>query len=526
MNNLRQKINLRFEKIEDLSFIGKYKKILPVIVFVVASIFVFKFLDIDENLVKRPRSIHSWAQCMRASIAENYYEESMNFFLPRLHNVLDGEGITGLEFPFVNYSVAILYKLFGFNEAYFRGFVYFSLFVGLFFFFLLSQSLLKNILISLLVVGLCFFSPVLVYYSTNFMPDVTSLGLLLTSWFLFFKYLHNKKTNTIYWLFFTLTLASLIKITAFIAFGVLICLLILDSLKFFKKTTIGESLIFHKKHFLILIITGACVTASWYIYAQWLSKVYHSNAFTLGSEYVTDPKKFMEIWDAILVNWGGAYYNPDMYSVLLYMLVALILFCKYASRLLFSITIITILGSVSFSLLMFFQFRNHDYYIILLLPCVFFLVLTFFDLVIRLSKKFFMPIKYVVTIILIFTLYDSAIYSRGDYMYRQSDYYLDTTKDDFRKYYDLEPKLREWGIKKHDITFVGTDYTYCNGLYLMNQVGYQFSDYNPEFIKGILELKPRVLVLTDTAAFNKAYPNDFKSRIVGSHNGLVIYKLY
>ena len=163
MNKLRQRINLFVNKIEDFKYLGKYKKYLPILFFIIASVFVFKYLNIDENLAKRPRSIHSWAQCMRASISKNYAEESMNFSLPRLHNVLDGDGITGLEFPFVNYSVAILYKLFGFNEAYFRGFVYFSLFIGLFSFFLLSKSFLKSILISLLVVGLCFFSPVLVY---------------------------------------------------------------------------------------------------------------------------------------------------------------------------------------------------------------------------------------------------------------------------------------------------------------------------------------------------------------------------
>ena len=523
MNNLRQKINLLFHKIEDLSYMGKYRKILPILFFVIASVYVFSFLDFDENLVKRPRSVHSWAQCMRASIAKNYSEESMNFFLPRLHNVLGGEGITGLEFPFVNYSVAILYKVFGFNEAYFRGFVCFSMFLGLGFFFLLSYSLLKNILISLLVVGLCFFSPVLVYYTTNFMPDVTSLGLVLVGWCLFFKYLSTNQTKFIYWFCFAFTLATLIKITSFITFGVIICLLILDKIKFFHKTNNAAPLIKHKKQFIILTITGTSVVVSWYVYAQWLSTAYDSSAFTLGTVSPKSVDEFFEIWEAVKMNWLSEYYNPDFYTTMLWLLISLVVFFKFVSRLLFTIFFFTTLGSFAFSMFMFFQFMNHDYYIVPLLPCVFFLIITFFDMVVRVSKQFFSPIKYIVSIWLGFTLFSNAMYSKSHYEYRQSDYYLDVTKDDFRVYYDLEPKLREWGIKKHDITFVGPDYTFCNALYLMNQVGYQFSDYNPDYLKGIMDLKPRILVLKDTAAFNKSYPNN---RIVGTHNGLVIYKLY
>ena len=105
-------IDLIINKIKNFKLVVKYKKYFPIIVFLIASVFVFNFLNFNENLSTRPRSVHAWAQCMRASVAKNYAEESMNFFLPRLHNTLGGEGITGLEFPFVNYSVAILYKLF------------------------------------------------------------------------------------------------------------------------------------------------------------------------------------------------------------------------------------------------------------------------------------------------------------------------------------------------------------------------------------------------------------------------------
>lgn len=501
------------------------KKSLPIIFFILASLCAIKYLHINEHLSKRPCSMHVWAQCMRASIAENYYEESLNFRLPRLHNVLDGKGITGLEFPFVNYCVALLYKIFGFNEFYFRGFVMVSLFAGLALFFLLSHSILKNLFISLLVTGVCFFSPVLVYYTANFMPDTTSLGLVLMAWYLFFKYHTTGKVKFMYWLFLPLTIAALIKITSLIAFGVMISLLLLDLTNFFKSTNNGKPLIQHKKTFILLIAAGIASVIGWYVYAQWLSKVYHSNAFTLSSEYVTTKKEFLEIWAVIVKRWTDQYYNITFYYVLLAMLLILIVFAKRVSRLLFSITFFTILGSASFFFLMFFQFKDHDYYIIPLLPCVFFLTLTFFDLVVRLSNEFYMPIKYIVSAAFLYVLYTNATLAKINYLDRHSDSYFSNTGY-FGMYEDLQPKLREWGIKKHDITLSGSDYTYCNSLYLMNQVGYQFNEYNPDNIRYLMMHNPRVLVLTDTSAFNKAYPNNFKNKIVGWHNGLCIYKLY
>ena len=210
--------------IKKISFINeklKQNKLYVFFMFLLFSIIAIKYLNIDIYLANRPCSMHVWAQCMRASIARNYYEESFNFFLPRLHNVLDGEGITGLEFPLVNYCVAILYKIFGFNEGFFRGFVLFTLFLGLYYMYKLCFSKFNSISISLVVVGVCYFSPVLVYYSANFMPDTTSLGFVLAGWYCFFKYLNLQNRKYMYIMFLLFALASLVKINSLISIGVI-----------------------------------------------------------------------------------------------------------------------------------------------------------------------------------------------------------------------------------------------------------------------------------------------------------------
>ncbi len=88
----------------------KYKKHLLFLLFL--SI-LYGYLGFYTMLTKRPQSVHQWAQCDRASVALNYAQESMNLFLPRVHDMNNRTGITGMEFPLMNYLAAILYKFFG-----------------------------------------------------------------------------------------------------------------------------------------------------------------------------------------------------------------------------------------------------------------------------------------------------------------------------------------------------------------------------------------------------------------------------
>ena len=54
--------------------------------------------------------MHQGAQADRASVAWNFWYESMNFFEPRVMENRAAEGIAGMEFPIIPYLVALLYK--------------------------------------------------------------------------------------------------------------------------------------------------------------------------------------------------------------------------------------------------------------------------------------------------------------------------------------------------------------------------------------------------------------------------------
>ena len=98
---------------------------------------------------------------------------------------------------------------------------------------------------------------------------------------------------------------------------------------------------------------------------------------------------------------------------------------------------------------------------------------------------------------------------------------------DYTAYEDLEPKLRKLGIKRTDKVLSGYDNSFCTSLYLMDQPGYTFgSNINkPELDYHFSSNQYKYLILTDSAAFSKIYPNNFGNNIIGTHRGLLIYKL-
>jgi hypothetical protein len=66
-----------------------------------------KYLDLP------PAGFHQWRQTLTLSVARNFDEEEMNIFQPRVDSRGEHSGITGMEFPILNYSLAIAYRILG-----------------------------------------------------------------------------------------------------------------------------------------------------------------------------------------------------------------------------------------------------------------------------------------------------------------------------------------------------------------------------------------------------------------------------
>ncbi len=527
---MKNKINIFFKK-----FIIKNtyaKNIIATILFIIALHFYFySYIGTYNYLHKRPCSIHSSAQCQRASIALNYYEEDMNFFKPRVQKTvhIDGESrITGLEFPIIYYTAAIFYKCFGFNEIYLK---YISLLLcsfGFIFYNLIVLKYIKNIILSIVIVLAASFSPVLLYYIPNFMPDAPALGLMLAAWYFFFNFLESNKICNFRWFIFFGTLSALIKATFLMGFFVVLCLIVLDYLKFFKTNT-KENIILNRKKILSHVLFGFIIVISWYFYASWLAKINNNETFSLEPVLASSWEIVSKVSETVINLWLFQYYPYETYVFIGAIILILIIGFKFVNRLLASITILYFLGSLCYIYLFLNQFMWHDYYIISLLPVVFFLFLTFADFARTISDKYSSIILLILFITIYFNIKECRIWTKKQYNDRFSDYVLSSNPTNtFIAYEDLETKLRSLGIRRDNKVLFAFDNYFCNQMYLSNQLGYSFdtSISSTDLKKLVNNPKYKYLVVNDTIQFNKIYGKDLKEKIISSHRSLLIYKLF
>ena len=213
--------------------------------FLLLLLAAFFNIGLFSYLNHRPAGMHQWAQCDRASVALNFYQQSMNIFLPRTHYVGWSNGICGMEFPLMNWLAAMSYQITGFHEMNYRILMLAMYVVGLFAAFRLAmQFTQRSFSFSFFSVMLFCLSPVLCFYAPNFIPDTAALSLTLIAWYYYFT--RNLNHNTNFFVFvLVLTLAAMIKITALISCIsiVLVCgysfkFLKADELKTLKRVVI------------------------------------------------------------------------------------------------------------------------------------------------------------------------------------------------------------------------------------------------------------------------------------------------
>jgi hypothetical protein len=503
----------------------KLRSLFSIALFLITLHALYAYIGVYQRLPERPCSIHASAQCQRASIAQNYYHVDMNFFKPRIQRYRSNDGITGVEFPVIYYTAAILYKCFGFHEVYLKIISLLIVSVGFLLFYLLAQSILKNYLLSLAATFSAILSPVLLYYSANFMPDAPALGFILCAWYYFFKYLGSQNSKHL-WLFVLFaSLGALIKAVAMMCFMVVLCMVVLDLLKFFKKEQ-DLYLFKHKRRMLLAVLSGMGSVVAWYVYASWLTAAYGNASFALSPVVVNSMEEFGQVIHYMRNTWLFEYYSYESYVLMISAVVIILLTIRQVNRVLLSITVLYLLGSLCYAYLFLSQFKHHDYYMIAIIPLVFFLVLTLVDSIRKLSLKYSSLIAFIFLVIMVFNIKECLANCKESYFLRFDDK-IYWGAGDLRPYYDIAPRLKALGITRKDMFVTAFDDSYMNSLYFMDQPGFTVeSMYQHDTIQHALDVPGvKYLVVNDSAKFNKVYPNDFARNIVLVHRGLIVYKI-
>ncbi|MFT4522984.1 MAG: hypothetical protein ACI8ZN_001936 [Bacteroidia bacterium] len=313
-----------------------------------------------------PRGVHVWAQADRFALSLNYADE-LNFFIPRTESLMSDEGRVGTEFPLVQYASGQLSN-FGMKGA--LPFIQRSL--NLLIFLLGLLFLVKRIPGSTFqnaaIVFLSLASPIVVFYSFNFIPDAPGLGFAFIALGYFMKYTQTEHRRSMLLCIVFAAISTLIKTSCglfFIAFA----------------GTFGLQLLIKRsfKELWILIGVALLCTLAILSYDVIFFNGYNQKYFSYVFMSSAQPLQSFEDWSGFgnaLQFWFGQYITFPQLGGGLVGLAFMIYLRKNLkfNNLLIWLTAVFGLGVFLLICLLGNQFVNHDYYFFVTIIPLFLLI--------------------------------------------------------------------------------------------------------------------------------------------------------
>jgi 4-amino-4-deoxy-L-arabinose transferase-like glycosyltransferase len=471
---------------------------------------LFWFYDYPHILLKRPQSVHSWRQCDGASIALNYYQHGMHFFKPEVHTLHSDGFTTGYacpsEPPVIYYSIAILYKLFGYHDFLFRLTICIFYMLGLLYLFRMAWLVIGDRFWAGITVLLLSSSTVLIFYGNNFLPITVGISFSFAAWYYFLEYIQSGNFRNFLIAVILFVLASFMKITELSGPIIIIALLLLDII-------LKGRLQLHtdKKGALkvMLMLMVFVPTILWIWYAKYFNRLHLSTNFSTQtySIFTMNREQVRYTFKSIHDLWLPDYFMPAT----LYLLGALWFICfifyRKADRIIRMACLFYTAGLFVFSLLWFDALSHHDYFLITFYMLPAFLLINAFFLVGRLKLK---PVlNYTIRIIVLaFTLVNITYGAKSN-----NARYTMPEKNDVAVLQDLHTitsYLRKVGISSEDKVIFMPEIC-IRPLYLMNQPGWilpgtsrqEPRDYRTDsiFMANFLKCGAKYFITNNLAAF-------------------------
>lgn len=456
-----------------------------------------------------PTGMHQGAQADRASVAWNYFHESMNFFEPRVSENRMNEGIAGMEFPIMNYCAALCYKIFGFSDFWYRFLMFLVTTLGVFSAWLITAFFVQKTLHRAIIVFSWFLSPVFLFYSNSYIPDPAALGFGMFALYQFFRFYHHisiRKSVALYLVF--ISLAGLIKVTFLIIHFAVIAIWIIG----IKWPNYADGKLYFrglKWHLCMLPFVPA---ALWYYYAAKLTQ-HTGNVHFL--QQINPANTLAQFADNVAFSWNtwqssiaSEYILPVIFIVFIFSAIR-----TQSQPLIKYLALLLLAGFMAVFILFNNQFRYHDYYYFLLYPALFFIILFLQQTHIEGRQNFF-GIAQIIVIIGFFAmpLYQfsqaktmlHARYAKGNYFnqiaFPEAHFYTKELQMDLDK---IIPKNAE--------IISAFDASPNTSLYLLKRRGVRIAnDFSPQIAADIIRGKHlKYIVIND----NLRWQNQFDTAL-------------
>jgi len=302
---------------------------------------------------------HNWRQTTVCMVARNFSEVDANILYPRIDVAGEKPGITGMEFPLLNYCMYATSEIFGYSHWYGRLINLIVSTLGIWFFYLLVKFFFderRALFASLLLLSSLWFM-----YSRKSMPDTFAVSLVLASFWVAIRYLYPERHSKTYDLFHLLLFLVLCcaGLASKLPAGLVLAPL---AVAFFDKTVI-----LRRKTLLSMVFICALIPViSWYfLWAPYLSKTFGFSYFFMGMDAATG---WSELWQHPGDLARQFYDVPLKYSGFAAFLLGIILMVRLKENRLLWVSLVSFIFFIIYMVSGGFTFIRHSYYIIPFVP--------------------------------------------------------------------------------------------------------------------------------------------------------------
>ncbi|TKG91139.1 hypothetical protein EYV94_22300 [Puteibacter caeruleilacunae] len=484
--------------------------------FVVIMLFVGAVYKYHKTTKYPPQGMHAWRQADSASFALNYYTNGMDFWQPELLNLRSDDRQTGYsvsEAPLLYYGVAILYKIFGYHDFWFRLTNLIIAFLGMFYLFRFAYDVTKDYLWAVLIGIMPFMSTIYSYYANNFITDITAFNFMLIAAYHAYRFLQKERRRSLIYFGVMVCLAGLMKITSLVAVIALCCTCVLV-IPFLKAK---------RKDWLSLfgtIFVALFINFLWYKHAFSYNEK-HSSIYFANNIYPAWNFTWLQIKTMLTNIWNAR--GKDYFSIYLwYFLGVALIFVLFNLRKIKREVLIYLgilfVGVLSYVAMWIFKMKEHDYYFAPVLPLFVGLLLLF---VVILKKRYSSKVSTIVAgiFMLVCLISIGKVRSRIDYKY--------TPLKELLVYQEMEPILRQHGIHRTDAVVSLSDPTNAMTLYLMNQRGWTRLDghTSPAKIWKRIGDGAKYLLVSNPRDMSHSLFQCFYKEMICEHKGVRLYDL-
>jgi hypothetical protein len=494
---------------------------------------------------KGPYSRHSYRQSDSYAFALNYYYENNKFLEPSILFVgEDKGGKTVSEFPILYCLTAKIWNLTGVNPFIPRLLNLIIIFLGLFYLYKLSFEILNDHLWAITVSLFLYSSPLLGFYSFNFIPNIPALGISLVGCYYFYKYHTSSKTIFLIVSSILFSLGALIKVSSLFSFLAINTFFFIYNILHIKQ---------NNKVIVAQVVSSITVLITIYL---WYSFAKDYNSKNLGGIFnqsiipiwSLSSKRIQSILDVAYTNTVIYFLNPVALIALGLMFLTSFLLWKNVNKKLLSITALLFVGIIMFILLFFDGMDAHEYFLTdstVIIPAI---TLTFLTAIKNYSSNLFISkyFKGFAVLLLILSLnYNMAItrahFNPHDKMVTKNiplpsrvleywNYCYWDWEIHLQKYEGIIPYIRDLGIKFEDRVISIPDETPNRTLTLLNQKGFTDYHYNNNY-QGIkrterkIELGAKYMIVEGDENLQREDVAPFIQNQIGSYKGIKIFKI-